>query len=259
MQIGLSDISVLEKGWFAWRMIEATQLWTLLRPMGEADRLEALADPARFRVYIGGRPVTGEALVELVHDINAKLFSELVSRDELAEYVQRNSVNGHGPMFATEAQGLLRAIEAKLRVHLCYARDDRSYVQVLARRLVQDGVEPWLEEEQLANGRDRRTAVDEAVERSHAVIVCLSPRSVAKHAYAQQEIKLVLEAASRRPAGTQFVVPVRVEPCDVPETLGRYVTTNYYTEDGHSQLQRSLRRCAEALAHYPEPFGLKPA
>ena len=259
MRIDLDEISVLRKRWFAWRLIDASELWDVLRPMSETERLEALSDPARFQVYAGRRPVSGDTLVDVAQAIDRKLFGELSGSKELEDYLARNTVNGCRPLFAEEAQSVLRAIQTRLRVFLLHSRDDSSYARVLAHRLAQGSFDPWFDEAKAASGSDWSKGVTREVMDAHAVLVCLSPRSVAKHAYVREEIHDVLEAARQRPAGALFVIPVRLEPCELPEALVRYPSTDYYTEDGHQQLLAALRRAAEGLARYPQPWGLKPA
>lgn len=69
----------------------------------------------------------------------------------------------------------------KLRVFLCHASQDKPVVRELYKRLEAEGwIDPWLDEEKLLPGQDWDLEIEEAVEVSDAVIVCLSKNSVTK-------------------------------------------------------------------------------
>ena len=82
---------------------------------------------------------------------------------------------------------------------------------------------------------------------SHVVLVCISRASRNKTGYLQKELKHALDVADEQPEGTIFLVPLRLEECEVPERLSQWQWVNYYEERGYERLLRALRARAASL------------
>jgi hypothetical protein len=145
----------------------------------------------------------------------------------------------------------------RLTVFLCHASEDKTVVREMERRLRQDGFEPWLDEKQLLPGDDWDLKIRQAVRRSEAVIVCLSKSSVTKEGYIQRELHRALEVAEEKPEGTVFIIPVKLEDCEIPEQLIRWQWVAYAEEGGYGRLVASLQaRAAQLHRSVPaEPDG----
>lgn len=129
----------------------------------------------------------------------------------------------------------------RLQVFLCHASDDKPAVRGLYHRLLSDGVEPWLDEESLLPGQTWENEIPKAVKNSDIVLVCLSRSSVTKAGYVQKEIKYALDVADQQPEGAIFIIPLRLEECEVPERLKRYHWADLFNENGYNKLMRALR------------------
>ena len=127
-----------------------------------------------------------------------------------------------------------------LRVFLCHSSDDKPAVRNLYRRLREDGFQPWLDEQNILPGQDWKHEIQKGVRFSDVVIVCLSCSATTKRGYVQKEIRLALDAAEEQPEGSVFVVPVRLEECQVPDRLSRWQWVNLYEDDGYPRLLRAL-------------------
>lgn len=128
-----------------------------------------------------------------------------------------------------------------LRVFLCHSRNDKSAVRALHQRLRDDGIDPWLDEEKLIPGQKFDREIRIAVRNSDVVIVCLSNGSVTKGGYVQKEIKFALDVADEQPEGTIFVIPARLEDCDVPERLSEWHWVDLFEERGYERLLLGLK------------------
>jgi len=135
----------------------------------------------------------------------------------------------------------------KLRVFLCHASSDKPAVRQLYQRLNGDNVRPWLDEEDLIPGQKWGEEIPKAVRASDVVIVCLSEKSTTKEGYVQKEIRLALDAADEKPPGTIFLLPLKLEQCNVPERLGHVQWVNYFEDRGYDQLLRGLSERAKQL------------
>jgi hypothetical protein len=134
-----------------------------------------------------------------------------------------------------------------LRIFLCHSSEDKPAVRKLHRRLTANGFAPWLDEEDLLPGHDWQYEIPKAVRQSDVVIVCLSPQSSNKEGYIQKEIKFALDAADEKPEGTIFLIPLKLEECNVPERLSRWQCADLFSPNGYRDLLRALRQLAADL------------
>jgi len=148
--------------------------------------------------------------------------------------------------------------EAKrpLKVFLCHASQDKPLVRELSRRLVGEGwIDTWLDEKKLLPGQDWRLAIEEAVEDSDIVIICLSHNSVSKEGYVQKELRYAREMALEKPEETIFLIPLRLDECEVPRGLRFYQWVDYFGErktDGYDSLVESLKLRYEQKLKFEE-------
>ncbi|MCD4673502.1 MAG: toll/interleukin-1 receptor domain-containing protein [Anaerolineaceae bacterium] len=104
----------------------------------------------------------------------------------------------------------------KLLVFLSYANEDKRKVRGLYKRLVTDGFDPWLDEERLLPGQDWDLEIKKALRASDAILLCFSQLSVSKEGYIQREYKRAMRYQEEKPEGTIFVIPVRLDECEIP-------------------------------------------
>lgn len=135
----------------------------------------------------------------------------------------------------------------RLRVFLCHASNDKPSVRALYQWLHADNFDPWFDEESLLPGHEWEYEIEKAVRRSDVIVVCLSQRSINKRGYVQKEIKLALDEADKQPEGTIFIIPVKLEECDVPQRLSHLQWVNLFEERGYQRLMRALEVALESL------------
>ena len=133
-----------------------------------------------------------------------------------------------------------------LHVFLCHSSGDKPAVRELYQRLCAEGIDAWLDEEKLLPGQDWQCEIPKAVRTSDVVIVCLSRGSITKAGYVQREIKFALDVADEQPEGAIFLIPAKLEECEVPDRLSRWQWVNLYEAKGYERLMRALRTRAEA-------------
>ncbi len=83
----------------------------------------------------------------------------------------------------TDEDSVDNTLSKPLRAFLCHATADKPAVRVLYKRLVNDGVDAWLDQEKILPGQDWRMEIPKAVRNSDIVVVCLSKNSVNKEGY----------------------------------------------------------------------------
>ena len=140
----------------------------------------------------------------------------------------------------------------KLRVFLCHASQDKPVVRDLYKRLLAEPwIDPWLDEERLLPGQDWNLEIEKAVESSDAVIVCVSSTSVAKEGYVQKELRKVLDIALEKLEGAIFIVPVRLDDCELPRRIKDKQAIDYFPRSKQAaafdKLKASLQIRKDAL------------
>ncbi len=144
---------------------------------------------------------------------------------------------------ANQSEELYSRWQQRSRViFLCYSSSDRTRIRDLYQRLLKDGMNPWFDEVDLLPGQNWEEEIERALQKSDVVVVCLSRNSVSKTGFVQKEIKLALDAADLRPPGTIFIIPARLEECEVPERLMHLQWVNLFEKGGHKKLLAALNK-----------------
>jgi anti-anti-sigma factor len=139
----------------------------------------------------------------------------------------------------------------RLVVFLCHSSSDKTAARDLHRRLLAAGARPWLDEVELLPGQVWEREIPAAVRRSDAVLVCLSAASIGKSGYLQREIKYAIDAAEEQSDDSIFLIPGRLETCEVPERLRRWQWVDLFVPDGYDRLVTALQARALALGRSP--------
>jgi hypothetical protein len=150
---------------------------------------------------------------------------------------------------AADLDGLITSARAELAaaqraaklVFLCHSSGDKERVRRLYQRLMADGIDCWLDDERLLPGQDWEYEINRAISKSKFVLACLSKASVTKTGFVQKELKTALDAADRQPEGIAFLIPVRLEECEVPQRLSRWQWVDLFKEGGYERLVRGLK------------------
>ena len=133
-----------------------------------------------------------------------------------------------------------------LKVFLCHAHSDAIAVHALYNRLLKDGVDAWLDKEKLLPGADWEYEIRKAVRESDVVVVCHS-RQFNQKGFRQKEVRIALEEADVLPKGEIFIIPARLEECDVLEDLQRWQWVDLFETNGYETLMRALRTRANKV------------
>ena len=144
-----------------------------------------------------------------------------------------------------------------LRVFLCHASQDKPAVRKLHRYLKQHGIEPWLDEIDLLPGENWEVEIPRALNASDVILVCLSKNSVNKEGYVQKEISFALDKALEKPDGTIFIIPAKLEDCDVPKRLSRFQWVDLFRPDSNKRLLLGLNKRALSLGVDVSPVILE--
>ena len=136
-------------------------------------------------------------------------------------------------------------LSKQLQVFLLHARQDEETVRRLYWRLRREGADVWLDQEKLLPGQDWVYEICNAIHNSDVVIVCLSGQFVKQGGYRHEELKIALETADSLEMGDIFIIPARLEPCDLPDSLRRWQCVDLFESEGYKKMLHALQ---EAVA-----------
>lgn len=129
-------------------------------------------------------------------------------------------------------------------IFLIHAHSDREIVHKLYQRLVKDGLNAWLDAARLQPGQDWQNEIRNAILKCDVVIVCLTRNFDKQHGYRHEELKLALEKANFLPNDDVFIIPARLEQCDMPESLQHLHRVDLFQPGGYKKLIHALRKDA---------------
>lgn len=144
-------------------------------------------------------------------------FIDLRNWDDEELYRLTTGIKGETP-------GRIKSSKPSPKVFLCHAKEDAERIEELYFLLQDEGLDPWFDKEKLFIGDKWEDEIIVAIENSDFFAVFLSDVSVNKTGFIQKEIRTAVNEYQRRPQGTAYLLPVRLEECQVPKMRLDYNT-----------------------------------
>jgi tetratricopeptide (TPR) repeat protein len=132
-------------------------------------------------------------------------------------------------------------VGAMPQIFLCYAREDEAKVEKLYQKLSDAGFNPWMAKKDLLPGEQWKSRIPQAIRGSDFFVVCLSAISVNKRSFIQKEIKDGLDIWKEKLNSDIYLIPVRLEDCEVPESLRSFHWVNLFEVDGWTRLVKAIQ------------------
>lgn len=174
-----------------------------------------------------------ETLLFMGNEIFLDLIHILFGENEPSKVDTKSSIS---KTLAEDIKGLkpssVNSATRKLKVFLCHASQDKVIVSELYQKLLAEGwIEPWLDKENILPGQDWELEIEQSVKSADVVIICLSKSSIVKEGYYQKEIVKILDVADEKPEGTIFIIPLRLDDCEVPRRLAKWQYVDYFPKE----------------------------
>lgn len=154
-------------------------------------------------------------------------------------------IDGLGHFRFDDAGNVVFEASNRIQVFLAYAEEDRPVVRKLYAALQQAGFEPWMDHEKLLPGQNWPRAIERAIDLSRFFLGCFSQKSTVKRGYFQSELRYALDLATRLPAEQIFLVPVRLNECELPRKVA--IKTQYV--DLFPSWEQGIATLVEAMWH----------
>lgn len=126
------------------------------------------------------------------------------------------------------------------RIFISYAREDYDSVLLIYRSLEVRGYHPWMDKQNLAGGEDWVRAIVRAVRECDFFLFCASPNSVNKRGPIQREIKEALNMWKEKLEDDIYFIPVRLERCEMPDSIQKFHWIDWLAGDGMREIERSI-------------------
>ena len=104
-------------------------------------------------------------------------------------------------------------------VFVSYAREDAAYADRIAQDLRNAGVQLWIDRRSISPGSVWNQSIEDALNQCKGTFVLLSRASVVS-SYVQVEVNATLRQGKK-------VVPLLIEPCDVPPFMSRMQSIDF--------------------------------
>ena len=133
-------------------------------------------------------------------------------------------------------------------IFMAHASEDKAYVRQLYHKLKNNGLEPWLDEENLLPGVNWDNNIKEAIRNSRFFLMVLSSNSVSKSGYIQKELRMALKELEQKASDVIYFIPALIEDVELPNiTVGTINLTDYqaakiYNDEGQQKLIEYLRQ-----------------
>jgi hypothetical protein len=132
------------------------------------------------------------------------------------------------------------AEDNRLKIFICHAKEDKLIAREIYKILKNGNFNPWLDEEKLIPGVEWNEIISEQIITSDVILICLSSNSVSKIGYLQKEIRQSLEMAELQPEGKIFIMPIKLNECQIPRKLLKFQYLDYFTPGAKERLINTL-------------------
>lgn len=135
-----------------------------------------------------------------------------------------------------------------MHAFMSYSRHDENTVRGLYRTIREAGVEVWLDVERLQPGQDWALEIERAIAECALFLACVSRESSNPDSYVQLELNQALAIFQRIPQGEVFIIPLRLEECELPPPLKRLQWVDTFAPGGSQRLLDSISHCMPVVS-----------
>ncbi len=126
------------------------------------------------------------------------------------------------------------------KVFISYAREDEKKVNAIYSRLTDKGFNPWMDTINLLPGENWKYSIEKQIRNSDIFLVCLSNHFSQKRGFLQREIKIALDTLQEMIESDIYLIPARLENCDVPESLKPYQWVDLFEDKNWEALFKAI-------------------
>ncbi len=148
----------------------------------------------------------------------------------------------------SQNRAMSQSADFRYDVFLSHNKGDKPQVRRLAERLKEAGLRVWLDEWNVRSGDIISLKVDEGLEQSRVLLLCISPNALASGWVALERSTAIHRDPSNE--GRRFI-PLLLADCELPDTLRRYKYVDFRAE-AEPAFEELLTACRVTTEGVPE-------
>lgn len=137
-------------------------------------------------------------------------------------------------------------------IFISYAKEDYDYALEIFDFLKEEGFEPWMDKKNLMPGQDWDHVLAKTLKQVDFILIVISEISVSKRGYVQREFKRALEYWEERPQSDIYILPVKINECEVPAPLNRFHWIEFESEDFREKILASINSQVKNIKEKPK-------
>jgi CheY-like chemotaxis protein len=165
---------------------------------------------------------------------NIKQYHALLSAAKICEKLLR--------MRPTDASA-----QGSIKIFLSYASEDEAEVKMIYHRLALEELKPWMSSEDIIGGEVFSLSIEHAIRDADFFLPILTKNSVNKRGFRQRENKQALDLWLEKMARDIYIIPTRLDDCEIPEELDKFQSVDLNKEGGWKRLIRAIREGVKRL------------
>jgi len=131
------------------------------------------------------------------------------------------------------------------KVFISYVRENSDEVEIICNRFSKEGIEYWIDREQIEAGKFWKTAITDAINNGGCFLACFSREHEEKaETHMNEEILLAIEILRKKTFNSGWFIPIKLTDCNIPnydiapgKTLQDIQHLKFY-EDWDTELER---------------------
>jgi len=125
-------------------------------------------------------------------------------------------------------------------IFISYAAEDFSYAEKIFYFLKEQGFDPWMDKKNLLPGQNWQYILEDTLKKADFILLLISSNSVSKRGYVQREFKRAVDYCEEKLESDIFVIPVKIDSCEVPTSLRRFHWVEYTSEDFKAKIHQAI-------------------
>jgi hypothetical protein len=190
-----------------------------------------------------------QAIAFFQYKYKIHFFDDILLQDFIAELrrrceeelTRRREERGTIPLGSPISRGGLTVHAPS--VFICHASEDKERAREIYQQLESKGIKPWLDRESLRGGNNWNDRIQETIDEIDYFLILQSQALVGKPiGYVNKEMNLARERALEFRPGIDFIIPVKIEECEILKTFQHLHTIDLIGDSDIGDLTRYIKR-----------------
>lgn len=193
-----------------------------------ADQIEVLYIQQGSIIIKMELPEEAKAQLMILHEAGTPIILDL--GDQTIQVTEIKATNIEEPSINRKTS----------QIFLSYSRHDGEQVEKVYDELLSRRFRPWMDTKDIFAGEEWKKSIRRAIRKSDFFVACLSKNAVGKRGFLRTEIQDALEIWKEKREDDIYLIPVRLDDCEIPENLQHLQWVDLFAQDGLSRLVKAI-------------------